>query len=149
MTFGPNEAYLLINETMHYRITRYWLDGENAGQTDIYIENLPGFADNFSYNDEGIFWVAMVYPRDQLVDSILPRPFLRMVIMRLPEAMRVSEPDPMGLVITLDYDAKVVHNLQDHTGHCHTITSVKEEGGYYLWLGILTEPHVTRIPVPR
>lgn len=147
VTLGPNEAYLLVNETMRYRITRYWLDGANAGKTDIFIENLPGFPDNLSYNDEGLFWVAMVYPRDQLVDNILPRPFLRKIIMRLPEAMRVSEPDPMGLVIALDHDAKVVHNLQDHTGHCHTITSVKEEGGY-LWLGSLTEPHLARIPVP-
>jgi streptogramin lyase len=45
------------------------------------------------------------------------------------------------------YDAKVIHNLQDHTGHCHTITSVKEVDGY-LWLGSLTEPHVARLPAP-
>ena len=147
VTLGPDEAYLLVNETMRYRITRYWLTGENAGKTDIFIDNLPGFPDNLSYNGEGLFWVAMIYPRDQMVDSILPRPFLRKVILRLPEALRVSEPDPMGLVIALDYDAKVIHNLQDHTGHCHTITSVKEVSGY-LWLGSLTEPHVARLPVP-
>jgi strictosidine synthase len=91
--------------------------------------------------------VALIYPRDQVVDSILPNPFLRKVILRLPEALRVSEPDPVGLVIALDYDAKVIHNLQDHTGHCHTITSVKEVDGY-LWLGSLTEQHVARLPIP-
>jgi sugar lactone lactonase YvrE len=147
VTLGPGEAYLLVNETMRYRITRYWLTGDKAGQTEIFIDNLPGFPDNLSYNGEGLFWVAMIYPRDQMVDSILPRPFLRKVILRLPEALRVSEPDPMGLVIALDYDANVIHNLQDHTGHCHTITSVKGVDGY-LWLGSLTEPHVARLPIP-
>ena len=147
VAFGPDEAYLLVNETMRYRITRYWLSGEKAGQADIFIDNLPGFPDNLSYNGEGLFWVALIYPRDEAIDSILPRPFLRKIILRLPEAMRVSEPDPIGLVIALDHDANVVHNLQDHTGHCHTITSVNEEDGY-LWLGSLTEPHVARLPVP-
>ena len=148
VAFGPDEAYLLINETMRYRIKRYWLVGEKKGQTDIFIDNLPGFPDNLSNNDEGLFWVALIYPRAELVDSILPWPFLRKVILRLPEAMRVSEPDPMGLVIALDYEGNVIHNLQDHTGHCHTITSVKEEDGY-LWLGSLHEPHVARIRVPE
>jgi len=147
VALGPDEAYLLVNETMRYRITRYWLTGAKKGQTDIFVDNLPGFPDNLSNNGEGLFWVALIYPRDLLVDSILPRPFLRKVIMRLPEALRVSEPDPLGLVIALDYEGNVIHNLQDHTGHCHTITSVNEEDGY-LWLGSLTEPHVARIRVP-
>lgn len=147
VTFGPDEDYLLINESMRYRITRYWLTGNKAGQADIFIDNLPGFPDNLSYNGEGLFWVALIFPRDQKIDSILPSPFLRKVIFRLPEALRVSEPDPMGFVIALDHNANVIHNLQDHTGHCHTITSVNEIDGY-LWIGSLSEPHVARIPVP-
>jgi hypothetical protein len=63
----------------------------------------------------------------------MPRPFLRKIIMRLPEALRVSEPDPIGLVIALDHNGNVVHNLQDHTGRYHTITSVNEAGGIYGW----------------
>jgi len=77
----------------------------------------------------------------------MPRPFLRKIIMRLPEALRVSEPDPVAMVIGLDLNANVVHNLQDHTGHYHTVTSVNEEDGY-LWLGSLTQPYVARIAVP-
>ena len=147
VALGPGEAYVLVNETMRYRIRRYWLTGEKAGQTDIFIENLPGFPDNLSYNGEDLFWVALVYPRDKTIDSILPRPFLRKIIMRLPEALRVSEPDPVALVIALDHNGNVVHNLQDHTGHYHTVTSVNEADGY-LWLGSLTQPYIARILVP-
>jgi len=147
VALGPGEAYVLVNETMRYRITRYWLNGEKTGQTDIFIDNLPGFPDNLSYNGEDLFWVALVYPRDKTIDGIMPRPFLRKIIMRLPEALRVSEPDPIALVIALDHDGNVVHNLQDHTGHYHTVTSVNDADGY-LWLGSLTQPYVARIPVP-
>ena len=147
VALGPGEAYVLVNETMRYRITRYWLSGEKAGQTDIFIENLPGFPDNLSYNGEDLFWLALIYPRDRKIDSIMPRPFLRKIIMRLPATLRVSEPDPIALVIGLDHDGNVVHNLQDHTGRYHTVTSVNEADGC-LWLGSLTQPYVARIPVP-
>jgi sugar lactone lactonase YvrE len=148
VTLGPGENYVLVNETMRYRIRRYWLTGEKAGQTDIFIDNLPGFPDNLSYNGEDLFWVALVYPRDTTIDSVMPRPFLRKIIMRLPEALRVSEPDPLALVIALDHSGEVVHNLQDHSGHYHTVTSVNEADGY-LWLGSLIQPHAARIPVPQ
>jgi len=147
VALGPGEAYVLVNETMRYRITRYWLTGEMTGRTDTFIENLPGFPDNLSYNGEDLFWVAMVFPRDRKIDSLMPRPFLRKMIMRLPAALRVTEPDPIALVIALDHDGNVVHNLQDHTGHYHTVTSVNEADGY-LWVGSLTQPYVARIPVP-
>jgi len=147
VALGPDESYVLVNETMRYRITRYWLSGEKAGQADIFVENLPGFPDNLSYNGEGLFWVAMVYPRNRTIDNLLPSPFLRRIIMRLPEKLRVSEPDPIALVIAIDLEGEVVHNLQDHTGHYHTVTSVNEADGY-LWLGSLTQPHVARFAVP-
>ncbi|MFP3898041.1 MAG: SMP-30/gluconolactonase/LRE family protein [Dehalococcoidia bacterium] len=148
VALGPGEAYVLVNESMRYRIRPYWLTGEKAGQTDVFIDNLPGFPDNLSYNGEDLFWVALVYPRDRTIDSLMPRPFLRKMIMRLPAALRVSEPDPLALVIALDHDGNVVHNLQDHTGHHHTVTSVNEADGY-LWLGSLIQPHVAGIAVPE
>lgn len=148
VALGPDDAYILINETMRYRITRYWLKGEKAGYAEIFAENLPGFPDNLSYNHNGLFWVALVYPRENKIDALLPRPFLRKVILRLPETLRVSEPEPIAWVVALDYDGEVVHNLQDHTGRYHTVTSVNETGGY-LWLGSLTATSVARIATPE
>jgi hypothetical protein len=76
VALGPDEAYILVNETMFYRITRYWIKGEKSGQTDIFIENLPGFPDNLTYNKNGLFWVALIYPRQEKIDSLLPKTFL-------------------------------------------------------------------------
>lgn len=148
VALGPDEAYVLVNESMRYRITRYWLKGENAGTTDIFAENLPGFPDNLSYNKEGLFWVALVYTREEKLDKLLPKPFLRKVILRLPEALRVSAPDPMAWVIALNTKGEVVHNLQEHSGLHYTVTSVNEAGGY-LWLGSLSAPSVARMPIPQ
>lgn len=147
VAIGPDEAYILVNETMRYRITRYWIKGEKTGQSEVFVENLPGFPDNLAYNN-GLFWVALVYPRDEKLDRLLPRPFLRKLILRLPESLRVSEPDPMAWIIALNHNGEVVHNLQDHSGRYYTVTSVNEADGY-LWLGSLTAHSVARVSSPR
>jgi sugar lactone lactonase YvrE len=56
---GPNEMYLLFNETSMYRVQRFWLTGDRAGQADIFVDNLPGFPDNLSFDGEDTFWVAL------------------------------------------------------------------------------------------
>jgi len=47
-----------------------------------------------------------------------------------------------------NHSGDVVHNLQDRSGHYHTITSVNEADGC-LWRGSLIQPRAARIPVPQ
>ena len=46
VALSANEDFVLVNETYRYRITRYWLKGEKAGQHEVFIDNLPGLPDN-------------------------------------------------------------------------------------------------------
>jgi sugar lactone lactonase YvrE len=57
---GPDDAYVLVNETAAYRVMRYWLKGEKAGSSEVFIDNLPGMPDNISYNDQHRrFWLEI------------------------------------------------------------------------------------------
>jgi len=47
-----------------------------------------------------------------------------------------------------NHSGHVVHNLQDHSGHYHTVTSVNEADGCLL-PGSLMLPRAARIPVPQ
>ena len=49
------------------------------------MENLPGVPDGISYNGDGIFWVAFPSRRADILDNLGPKPFLRKVVMRLPQ----------------------------------------------------------------
>jgi sugar lactone lactonase YvrE len=140
---GPDDAYLLINETAAYRIIKYWLKGPKAGQSEVFIENLPGFPDNISYDDEGTFWVALPNPRNPMLDKLLPSVFLRKVVKRLPEALQ-PKPVRYGFALGLNEQAEVIHNLQDPSGSFAPITSVKAYGDY-LYFGSLSEPEMGRM----
>jgi sugar lactone lactonase YvrE len=143
---SPDQSFVLVVETGKYRVHRHWLSGPRQGQTEIFIDNLPGFPDGISSNGKGIFWLPLVSPRKPNVDWLLERPFLRKLILRLPKAM-ILAPENYGFVLGLDGSGRVVHNLQDPAASFAQISSVEEHDGK-LFLGSLVEDAIGRIPVP-
>jgi len=144
---SPDQSFVLVVETGEYRVQRYWLTGSQRGKSDVFIDNLPGFPDGISSNGKDTFWLALVSPRDPSVDALLPKPFVRKIIMRLPEAIMPAATN-YGFVLGLDTDGRIVHNLQDPSGSYAQITNVVENKGM-LYLGSLVEDAIGRLPVPR
>jgi len=143
---GPQDDYLLVNETTKYRVLRHWLKGERAGQTEVFADNLPGFPDNISFNGRDRFWCAIYSPRVPDLDALLPLPFLRKIVFRLPEAVQ-PKPVKHAFVLGFDLDGKVVANLQYAAPDAYApITSVEEHDGW-LYFGSLTAPSMARLPL--
>ena len=133
VALGPDDEFVLVNETMMARIVRYWLKGPKAGTKEYFIEGLPGYPDNLSYNGDGIFWVAIPAPRNSGVEVMSARPFFRKVIFRLPESLRAIDLNRLGWVLGLDIDGKVKYSMRDSSGAYTNITSVNEfDGRLYL-----------------
>lgn len=144
VALGPDDAYVLLNETTEYKITRMWLLGEKAGQIETFAENLPGFPDNLSFNGRDRFWVALYAPRDEMLDAILPHPFLREIVARVPSVLQ-PKPRKHAFVLGIDLDGRVVEQYQfDGEGAYAPITSVREHEGW-LYLGSLSESAIGRI----
>jgi sugar lactone lactonase YvrE len=146
VTLGPDDAYVLVNETGAYRISRYWLSGPKAGTHDLFIDNLPGLPDNLAFNGSNRFWVALYAPRSALLDGSAGHPLVRKMIVR---ALTVL-PKPVekrGFVLGLDLQGKVIANLQDaSSGNYSPITTAREYGDW-LYLGSLKATHMARLPL--
>ncbi len=125
VAISADQRYLLIAETGHYRILRYWLDGENAGTVEAVIENLPGFPDNVNRGFDGRFWIGLVAPRNALIDRLADKPFLRSVVQRLPAALRPTAERSTHL-IAIDGNGQVLMNLQDSAAGFPMVTGAFE-----------------------
>jgi sugar lactone lactonase YvrE len=147
VALGPDDAFVLVNETIAARVMRLWLKGPKAGATDVFIDGLPAYPDNLSYNGKGIFWVALPAPRVELLEDIAGRPFLRKTLLRLPESLVGVKPAPVGWVIGVDADGVIRRNLRDATGEYADITSVNQFDDHLL-LGSLMTKSVVRIEAP-
>ena len=144
VALGPGEEYVLVVETGEYKVWRLWLRGPRAGQREIFIDNLPGFPDNVTFNGRDTFWLALVTPRNALLDRLLPHPFLRKIVLRLPSFLQPA-PERFGFVLGLSPEGRVTQNLQDPTGqHYYSVSSALERDGV-LHLGSLSEDAVGRL----
>lgn len=141
---AQDESYVLVAETGAYRVRRYWLVGDRAGQSDVIIENLPGFPDNISLGSDGHFWVAMPSERNGLLDLLLDKPgFLRRIIWAMPDSLQ-PDASRITFVIAIDGDGNVVANLQGDGRAFHYVTGVRERDGT-LYLGSLMESAIAQV----
>ena len=148
VALGPDESFVLVNETGAYRISRYWLSGPKAGTHDVFIDNLPGMPDNLSFNGENRFWVALYAPRNALLDATAPHPFVRKMIAR---AMSVL-PKPVekrGFALGLDVQGQVIANLQDGSRDNYSPITTVREYGEWLYFGSLKADHMVRLPLAK
>jgi sugar lactone lactonase YvrE len=146
---SPDQTFVLVVESWKYRIQRYWLEGPKKGESEIFIDNLPGFPDNITSNGKDIFWLAIIQGPETRrgIDALLPKPFLRKLMMRMP---LIKQPVPLrdSLILGLDKDGRVVFNLQDPEGNFAQITNATEFNEM-LYLGSISESSIGRIPVPK
>lgn len=140
---SPDQSFVLVCETGMYRVWRVWLSGPKQGQADIFIDNLPGFPDGISASRKDRFWLALVTPRQALFDRLLPHPFLRKVIYRLPKSLQPA-PQRYSFVLALNAQGHVVDNLQNGAPDCYSqIANVVEHNGA-LYFGSIGEDAVGR-----
>ncbi len=145
---SPDQSFLLVVETGAYRIYRVWLGGTKRGRAEIFIDNLPGFPDGISSNGRDRFWLALVTPRDETLDKLLPHPFLRKVVYRLPRFLQPA-PKRYSFVLGLDLNGHVVENLQDGSEQCYAQVANAVEHQGALYLGSIGEGAVGRYRLPR
>jgi sugar lactone lactonase YvrE len=138
-----NSEYVLVNETGSYRIHKYWLKGDMAGQSEVIIDNLPGFPDNVVRGRDGRFWVGLVSPRSKALDDLSGSPFLRKILQRFPAFMR-PQAVAYSHVFAMNGDGDVLTSLQDPEGTYHTNTGALETDNW-LYVSSLHADNLARI----
>jgi sugar lactone lactonase YvrE len=147
VALSKDEDFVAVAECYRYRISRYWLKGPKAGQTEVMADNLPGFPDNLSRTDGGNFWVALYTVRNPRLDALHPHPFAKKLLSRLPGFLW-PQPARYGLVALLDPSGRPLVSLHDPSGErVHGITTAREHDGV-LYLGTLHESWLARYTLP-
>lgn len=136
VVLAPDESFVLVAETGAARITRYWLAGERAGESDVFIDGLPGYPDNMSVGSDGLVWVALASPRNSVLEGLfkLP-PRARKVLARAPERVGPA-PEETVWMLGIDFDGSTVRDVRADDVDYSFVTSVTERDGI-LYLGTI------------
>lgn len=148
IALGPDDAYLVVAETSSYRLRRIWLAGEQRGESETMVANLPGFLDNVRFSPaRGVFWVAIGSPRNTMVDWLAPHPFLRQIVVRLPSFLQPA-PERHSFALAYDEHGKLVHDLQCVGNDAYApVATVLEHRGR-LYLGSFAAAGIATVPAP-
>lgn len=146
IALSPGEDFLLIAETGRARVHKHWLTGPKAGETELLLDNLPGYPDNLKAQGDGTYWMAFASPRVP-AEKLMPYPFLRKVIWRLGPMVRPA-PIHRGMVVQFDGDGTILRTLQDPDGRLGITTSgqIVDDQFYVM---TLDSPWFGRMPVSQ
>jgi len=109
---APDESYVLVAETAGFRIQKYWMSGPKAGSSEIFIEGLPGWPDGISLGSDGLIYVTLISPRIAMHNFILPRPWTRRLVTKLPKSF-LPKPVKSNRILALDNQGTIVHDWAD------------------------------------
>ena len=94
-------------------------------------------------NGKDRFWLALVTPRDGALDKLLPHPFLRKIVARLPKFLQPA-PKRYSFVLALDSSGRVIDNLQDGAPECFAEIANAVERNGVLYFGSIGEAAIGR-----
>lgn len=145
VVLGPDENYVLLNESGAYRTLRIFVSQERFGDMGLFADNMPGLPDNISFNGKDRVWVALPVPRSAVLDFLADAPLLRTMILRVMSIVALPLPH-RAMAMAYDLDGHLVANLQyDGEGAYSYITQVTELDGD-LYFGSLYQDSLAVLP---
>lgn len=178
VALSPNEDFVVVAETGASRLRRYHLKGAQAGQTDVFIDRLPGAPDNLTPDNDGI-WVPLVLAIDsenpgiwqsaanaplvrkfiarvlalaelpfKLIESVYPNFYTQTMVHKLGNFELVGMQPPRQSIVRLDWNGKIVGSLHGFDWSIHNVAHVLEDGDY-LYLGSFSNAYLGRVKLPK
>jgi len=146
VVLSNDERFVLMTETTKYRVLRYWLKGEKAGQTDVFIENLPGFPNGISIREDGSFWLGFSTKRNDALDKIHPSPGMKKFVYALPEWLQ-PKAELFGMILNLSPDGEILQSLFDPSGKFTPETGAVKEYDGHLYIGGDVVPYIAKYKI--
>jgi sugar lactone lactonase YvrE len=130
VALAPDESFLLVAETIGYRILKFWLKGPRAGQWVEFVTGTPGFPDNISLSESGLVRVSLPAPRVRYWISCSPGTrFCGSWRTGFRNGCNPRQAEDVVWVRAYHPDGKLVHDIRTKHPRLSFITAVAESGG--------------------
>lgn len=146
VALSSDEHFLIVCETWKYRCLKYWLKGEKRGETEIFVDNLPGGPDNINLAPDGSFWIALLELTSSGYEFVHTSKVLKRCISIFPRLYnRVMGMNTKASVVNVGIDGKILKKFDDLNGKLtRFVTSAVEFEGH-LYLGSLNTNYIGKL----
>ena len=99
----PREESVIVNQTSHFRLTRFHLRGAKAGTSEVVLDGLTGMNDGMDRDPAGRIWLALFTEGSGVLAWAHRNAWVKPILMRLPARLLLRKPRRTGvLVLTPD-----------------------------------------------
>ncbi|XP_026438751.1 protein STRICTOSIDINE SYNTHASE-LIKE 4-like [Papaver somniferum] len=138
VALSRDQHFLVFCESWRFRCLKYWLKGENKGQLEVFIDNLPGGPDNINLAPDGSFWIALLPLAPKGLEFIHKWPILKYMVAQfptLPDSLRVGK---RSMVVNVAADGKkIIRKFDDEGAKVIPFLTSPVEFEDHLYLGSL------------
>lgn len=140
---------ILVNETGNYNVHRIFIDGPRKGQSEILIDNLPGFPDNINAgpvlaDGRPTYLLGLISQRSKWLDDNAGNINARKLALRLPARLR-PQAVSYGLIVQIDDQGTVLRTWQDPSGTYPDTTGAIIAPDGYMYVSSLSAPTLGRL----
>ncbi|GMH16585.1 hypothetical protein Nepgr_018426 [Nepenthes gracilis] len=148
VALSADQDYLLVCETWKFRILKYWLEGDRKGQTETFIENLPGGPDNINLAPDGTFWVALIQLTSSGFEFVHTSKIAKHLIATFSALSNlVLGAHQSAMVVNVAADGRILRILGDTDGRVTSFVTSAVEFEDHLYLGSLSSNFVGKLPL--
>jgi len=149
LELAPDGRSIFIVEAFRYRILRVWIDGPQAGEVDVFADNLPGIADAITIDAGGRLLVTMPGHRSEALAFLHRHPRVTQLVMKLPSWVSTGPHTARSFILELDPETGEPldswHDPDSRLGYLSHITTAPDGA---LWMGTSDRGHLVRYRLP-
>ncbi|OLF71759.1 hypothetical protein AWH62_11525 [Maricaulis sp. W15] len=147
LAVASDRQSIYIAETFRYRILRYWVDGPRRGESEVFVENLPGLPDGLATDGSGHLFIAFPAQRDPTLRTIRRNPWLARIVSRLPRWVQPTGGRPNAFIAVInEQDGTIISSLHGtHSQLCH-ISNMTLSVDQELWFGSADCGYIAQLP---
>ncbi|XP_064392357.1 adipocyte plasma membrane-associated protein-like isoform X2 [Halichondria panicea] len=142
-----DESSVLVVETTRARIFKYHLMGNHAGETEMFVDNLPGLPDNISPSSTGGYWVGIAAVRTSALEFMARTPIFRKFLSKWLFMVTLLEMvlPQHSMILELSANGTIVQSLHDYGGDVTRATSHVLDLGDKLLIGSYSAPFLLNL----
>jgi hypothetical protein len=95
----PREESVIVNQTSHFRLTRFYLRGPKAGTAEVVLDGITGMNDGMDRDAAGRIWLALFTEGSPVLTWMHAHAWVKPLFMRIPPQLLLREPRRTGVLV--------------------------------------------------
>lgn len=95
----PREQSVIVNQTSHFRLTRFYLRGPKGGTAEVVLDGITGLNDGMDRDAAGRIWLALFAEGSAIITWVHAHAWVKPLFMRIPAGPLLRRPRRTGLLV--------------------------------------------------